>query len=72
MVGVIGAEPTRVARVVLRDPPGQVVRLGARVDEENRVEAGGAGRDQPFPQLHGGVVEVPHVGVEHAPLPRDG
>ena len=64
VVGPGRAQPAGVPGVGRRHPPRQVVRLGARVDEEDGVEIRWTGRDQPFRELDRGLVEVAHVRVE--------
>ena len=54
-----------------RDPPGEVVRLRARVDEHDRVERPAGRRDEPLGDLERGLVQVALVRVQPSRLADD-
>ncbi len=63
--------PPRLAREGRGEAPRQVVRLGAGIDEEDRIEPGRAGRDQALGELDGALVQVAQVRVQPARLAGD-
>ena len=71
------AKAVHIAAVVAGErrgqPPGEVVRLGAGVDEQHGVEPGVRRhrRDQPLGQLDRRLVQVAHVRVQPAGLAGD-
>jgi hypothetical protein len=65
VVGEVGDDAACAAGREACDPPREVVRLAAGVQEEHAVESGGGhGREKSFGELDRCLVEVSAVGVE--------
>ena len=73
VVGVLGHERAVVARHLGREPPGEVVRLAAGVDEQHGVEAGlrRERREQALGELDERLREIPRVGRAEPRLADD-
>ena len=70
MVRVVRHERPITSGRAGREPPGEVVRLAAGVDEKHGVEAR-EGREQPFGELDQRLGEIPRVGRAEARLAHD-
>ena len=71
VVGEVGDQGAGAAGGGRRQPPGQVGRLAAGVDQEHGVEARRHGRDQALGELDGARVQVAQVGAEQSCLVGD-
>ncbi len=71
VVGEVGRDPAVDTRDGAGDPPGDVVRLRARVDEHHDVQRAAGRGGEPLGDLERRLVEVAHVRVQASSLADD-